>query len=156
MARKQQWQRARRKACAIFHSGAFYSRYFDACSRSEKRFRKRYDLRQRILSRPTRNGTFAWKGYFLGTHGGERRKVGKDRYHLSISVKRPGETALVRASDFTPLFPQRETPGPSCRPGRHVTFGRTYESRIRRYSEFDCRFRSVNESALLERSHSHY
>lgn len=78
----------------------------------------------------------------------------KDRYHLSIPLKRPRDTALVRASDRLYSLIPTETPGPSCQPGRHVTLGRTYESRIRRYLEFDCRSCSVNNRALP--THSRY
>jgi len=47
------------------------------------------------------------------------------------------------ASERSTLFPYSRR-DPSCQPGRHVTLGRTYESQVRRYPEFDCRSCSVN------------
>jgi len=63
------------------------------------------------------------KGIF-STHTaiGECRK---DRYHLSIPLKRPRDTDLVRASDRLYSLIPAETLGPSYQSGRHVTLGRT-------------------------------
>jgi len=47
------------------------------------------------------------------------------------------------AGERSTLFPYSRR-DPSCQPGRHVTLGRTYESQVRRYPEFDCRSCSVN------------
>lgn len=49
------------------------------------------------------------KGIFSAHTASARGGCRKDRYHLSIPLKRPRDTSLVcgRAIDFIPLFPQR-------------------------------------------------
>lgn len=102
-----------------------------------------HDVREMAPSRE--KGIFSTHAHTLGASG-ECSWVGrKDRYHLSIPLKRPRDSS-PRASERDRLYSliPAET---SAQPSR---LGQTYESQVRRYPEFDCRSRFyVNNRALL-------